>query len=558
VLHELRVENLVLIESARLQLSSGLNVVTGETGAGKTVLTQALNLLLGGRVQSGTVRAGCSEAYVEGVIELPKQIPTELQDLLPVNHGPEVAVARKVLSSGRSRAYIDGRSVNVSDIRQLTSSVLSFYGQHEHRKLMLQDQQLEILDSFCSAEQGDLRRQCAKLYAQVTLLSKQLQELEERSAERAREVDLLSFELNEIESLDPTVEDEQALERELEKLSQIDAVRAAIEHAKAAVTGSDSEGDSGIDRVVESAEMLSSVSQLDSELSSLSNRFNALVVELSELAAESRAYAEQIEVDPQRKSQIEERLTEYDRIKRKHGGSVIAVLEHLDICRKQLKLQVSSKEQQESLKAELDKCSRELKTVAQAMSDARAKAAKQLKEKIEKLLSELAMGESQFEAVLELAESVSATGQDRVELMISANRGMPLAKLRETASGGELSRIMLALLTGSSSSDLGTKSKTLVFDEIDAGIGGKTAATVGKYLSSLSKARQTLCITHLPQVAASADRHFCISKVTGTELTTTEVCQLDADGVLNELVRMLGADPKDQAAVTHAKELLGV
>ena len=559
VLLELRVENLLLIERAELRLAPGLNVITGETGAGKTMLAHALDLLLGGKARSGIVRPGASEAYVEGVFELPDALRGELGERLPEG-AEEVVLARRVSASGRTRALLCGRTVPVDDLRDVAASLVAFYGQHEHRKLTVASAQLELLDGFCGVKHLEARAALGGVYAEVRRLEGSLVELRERAGARDRELDLLEFELAEIEAAAPSEDEEASLLAERGRLRHLEALRTAAFVAAGALDGEDGgegfEGGAGgssgglAGALAGGERELDGIDGVDPALDALAERFKALVLEADDLAGELRRYGGGLEGEPGRLEVVEERLAAIDRLKRKHGGTVAAVLAHGERCRIRRDELANAEVALEEATAALERARADLGARAKKLHTTRAKAAPKLAAGVRARLAELAMEGASFEIALGEREP-GPTGADAVEFLIAPNPGVPAAPLREIASGGELSRVMLALLgTANDGSDA-----TLVFDEVDAGIGGQTARAVGDQLRTLGDGRQVLCITHLPQIASLAARHFSIAKDTGVEPARTTVTELADRDVVGELVRMLGADSGDLAARRHAQEL---
>ena len=555
MLLELRIENLLLIERAELRPGDGLTAITGETGAGKTVLAHALDLLLGGKPRSGIVRPGASEAYVEGVFELPPGLldQPELADLRERvgEELDEIVLARRVSAEGRSRAFVQGRSATAADLQALGGRMVAFFGQHEHRRLTLASAQLDLLDGFCGREQLELRAALGAAHTRMRELEGTLAELRERAGTRDRDLDLLSFEIEEIEELDPSEEEKQSLVAERSRLRQLDGLLAAAGAGAEAIAPSGD--DPGVAALLAGTESLAqAVTGADAELDALAERLAALRLEAEDLGAELRRYADSLEAEPGRLDVVEERLELYDRLERKHGGTVAAVLAHAERCRAERTRLERAEVETERAEAALVEARAERDQLAGRLGAARRKAAPKLAEQVLEELSSLAMEGASFEVVLEPREEVGPSGAERVELMLAPNPGVPAAPIREAASGGELSRVMLALMTVAGTGE----SRTLVFDEVDAGVGGQTARAVGERLRALGDTRQVLCITHLPQIAALASAHFRIEKSAETDTALTTVEALQGDGVVAELCRMLGAEATDKAARRHAKDLL--
>jgi DNA repair protein RecN (Recombination protein N) len=558
MLQELRVENLLLIDRAELRLAPGLNVLTGETGAGKTLLAQALDLLLGGRAGSGVVRGGAAEAYVEGVFSMPASM-RELE-ILPTG-AEEIVLARRVWPDGRTRAYVCGRSATVGDLRELGGALVSFYGQHEHRRLMLSTVQLEVLDGFCGAEVASLRTAVGEAYARVRAVEERMAELEAVAAGRERELDLLAFELEEIERVAPSEDEARELGEERERLRHLETLRGAAAGGADAI--SPDEGGGAAELLAGAAALVQSAAGFDAQLAELTERLAALAYEAQDVGAGLRSYALGLEGSPGRLEEVEERLAQFARLERKHGGSIGEVLAHAERCRARRDELERAEVALDELSAEAGAARADLDRLAGELSDRRRREAPALAASVRERLAELAMPEARFEVELRPREGgCGPRGADAVELMIAPNPGMPAGPLREIASGGELSRVMLAILSvahGAAGSPDASKNPTgplLVFDEIDAGIGGHTARAVGEHLRALAAGRQILCITHLPQVAAMAARHFTIVKHLGAEPARTTVTALGGDDVVGELVRMLGADEGDRGATRHARQLL--
>jgi DNA repair protein RecN (Recombination protein N) len=577
MLHELRVENLLLMERAELALAPGLNVLTGETGAGKTLLAHALDLLLGGRARTAAVREGAAEAYVEGVFSLPAQLQPKDRERIPEG-AEEVVLARRVRPDGRTRAYVCGRSATLADLRDLGSRLLAFYGQHEHRKLMLAAAQLDVLDAHCGEGQLALRARVGHAYQRVRGLEQRVAQVRELAGARERELDLVAFELQEIEALSPSEEEERALVAERERLRNLELLRSAAAAGAEAVAPESGAG--AAELLAGAAAGMAAAAAADPELAALSERLLALRYEAEDVGGELRSYLLRLERDLTgpadgtgglvRLEEVQERLAQLARLQRKHGGGIAEVLRHAERFRGRRDELLHADATLQAAEDELVQAREELERLATTLGAARRGAAPELAAAVRDRLSELAMPGARFEVELRARpDGCGPRGADTVEFVIAPNPGLAAGPLREIASGGELSRVMLALLgvahgdlasEGSPAEDAGPEaeesSPLLVFDEIDAGIGGHTARAVGEHLRALARGRQILCITHLPQVAAFAARHFTIVKDAAAVPARTSVGALAGEQVVGELVRMLGAGEDDSAAGQHARALL--
>ena len=556
MLHELRIENLLLIERAELRFEDGLNAITGETGAGKTVLAHSLDLLMGGKARPQIVRPGASEAYVEGVFALPPGLfaaaeLAELAERLPED-AEEIVLGRRIGASGRTSAFVQGRSASAVDLRALGSRLLAFYGQHEHRKLVLSSAQLEILDGFAGEHHLERRAEYRAVHAEVGQAERELAGLREREGARERDLDLLRFELAEIDAAGPDPGEEEELAVERDRLRHAESLRTAAAGALAAISGADDDGGARGAMGVSEGE-LGGVASVDPRLDAVAEQVRGITVELDDAASALRGYLEGIEADPERLEQVEERLTALDRLKRKHGGSIESVLAHADRCRSEIERLENAEDLAADLERRLEAAAKRRAGLGGELAAARAKSAKHLERRVAKELDALAMEGASVEVRLEPhPDGFGPNGSETVEFLVATNPGIPASPLRDAASGGELSRIMLALTSLGAAGGAGT----VVFDEIDAGIGGNTARAVGEKLRGLGAERQLICITHLPQVASQANAHFRIVKESARGSSRATVERVDGEELVAEIVRMLGGDRGDDVASRHARELL--
>ncbi|HEY2716377.1 MAG TPA: DNA repair protein RecN [Solirubrobacterales bacterium] len=557
MLRELRIENLLLIERAELRLGEGLNAITGETGAGKTVLAHSLDLLTGGKAKSQIVRPGAEEAWVEGVFDLPPGLLeepelAELAERLP-GGAEEIVLGRRVSAAGRTSAFVAGRAATAADLKLLGGRLIAFFGQHEHRRLTIASTQLDVLDGFVGEEQLELRGRYAETHRECLRLEAELAELREREGSRERDLDLYRYELAEIEAVEPDPGEREAIGAERERLRHAEGLREAAGGAHAALAGAEEDGGGAAAALAQAQAALAGSDGVDPGLDALAERVAALAVELGDVGSELRDYGEGVEADPAALLAIEERLEAIDRLERKHGGSVEAVLAHAERCREEIARLEGAGERGAEAEAALAAAHERREQLGAELSAARAAAAAPLEERVATELESLAMAGATLQVVLEAhAEGFGPSGRETVELRLAPNPGIEPAPIRDAASGGELSRVMLAL------SGLGRAGSagTLVFDEIDAGVGGNTARVVGERLRALGAGRQVLCITHLPQVASLAEVHFRLEKDLEGDAASARVERLAGEGVVAEISRMLGGGDDDGAATEHARQLL--
>ncbi len=557
MLRELRIENLLLIERAELRLGRGLNAITGETGAGKTVLAHSLDLLMGGKARPQIVRPGAEEAWVEGVFDLPPGLLDEtemgeISERLPEG-ADEVVLGRRVSANGRTSAFVAGRAASASDLKLLGGRLLAFYGQHEHRKLTISSAQMDVLDGFAGAGHLGLREKYRQAHRECLRLEAELAELRERDGSWERDLDLYRYELSEIEEVAPDPDEQAELESERERLRHAEALREAATGAHAAALGDEEDGGGAAGALARAEALVQGVAGVDANLDALSRRLSTLAIELADVAGELRGYLDGLEADPGRLAGVEERLDALDRLQRKHGGSVESVLAHAERCRAEIARLENAEGRSAKAEAALVEAAAQRAKLGEKLGKARTKAAPRLEQEVVGELERLAMPGARLEVVLEPhPDGFGANGSETVELRLAPNPGLEPAPLRDAASGGELSRVMLAL----SGFGGGAGAGTLVFDEIDAGVGGQTARAVGERLRALGEDRQVLCITHLPQVASLADTHFTLEKDVSGERASACVRRLAGEGVVEEIRRMLGGEHSDEAATRHARELL--
>ncbi|MCB0827804.1 MAG: DNA repair protein RecN [Solirubrobacterales bacterium] len=557
MLRELRIENLLLIERAELLFGEGLNVLTGETGAGKTVLAHSLDLLMGGKAKRGIVRPGAPEAWVEGVFDLPvgwrdDPLLAEALDRLPAG-SEEIVLGRRVSSGGRTSAFLGGRAATAADLGRLGGRLIAFYGQHEHRRLTIGSAQLAMVDGAGGDPQRDRLDRYQQLYEQHRTAGRKLQSLLERDRARERDLDLLRFELDEIDAARLESGERDGLDAERERLRHAEGLSEAAALAGACIAG-DGESEGARGQLARASQALASVTGFDRALDPLIDRVESLSLELEDAGVDLARYRDGIEADPDRLAEVEQRLELIDRLQRKHGGTFEAVMAHADRCRSEIESLEHSEDRERELREAVERLGTERAEAAAELSAGRREAAQGLASDVTGDLEALAMpGAALTIELVERDDGPGPGGAESVEFMLTPNPGMEKMPLRDTASGGELSRVMLAL----AGRETGDRDRVLVFDEIDAGIGGNTAAAVGERLHEVAGSGQVIAITHLAQVASRADHHFAIDKDSGAEPATATVSAISGEDRIAEIRRMLGADGESEAATTHARELVG-
>ena len=544
MLRELRIENLLLIERAELRLGEGLNAITGETGAGKTVLAHSLDLLMGGKARPQIVRPGAEEAWVEGVFDLPQGLLAEpelaeVAERLPEG-AEEIVLGRRVSASGRTAAFLAGRAASAADLKLLGGRLLAFYGQHEHRKLTISSAQMEVLDGFAGAEHLALREPTARRTASARGSRRSWPSCASATAAASATSISTATSSRRSRRWRPT----RPRGRAVQPSASGCATRRGCARRQAAPWPAPPEPTrtaAGRRAPWPRPNRCCTVSAASMPSSTRWPSGSApLAVELGDVAAELRGYLDGIEADPGRLAAVEERLEAIDRLQRKHGGSVESVLAHAERCRAEIeRLEGAETRGAEAQAALAEAEARREKLGKQLSKGAGRRRRRPCGSESPRSSSAWRCRAPSLEVELEPhPEGFGPNGCETVELRISPNPGMAPAPLRDAASGGELSRVMLAL----SGLGEGAGAGTLVFDEIDAGVGGKTARVVGERLRALGEARQVLCITHLPQVASLAPTHFRLEKDSSGERAAATVQHLDGEDVVEEIRRMLGGE----------------
>jgi DNA repair protein RecN (Recombination protein N) len=554
MLAELRIVNFALIEQLSLQFQSGFTALTGETGAGKSLLIDAIALLVGGRASTDQIRSGEDEAQLEGAFHLPDTHPLlqrlRLQDIIGRNESE--LILRRVLSrSGRHRVYVNGSLCPLRVLEDLGGTLVDIHGQHEQQSLLAPAKQLDALDGFGGLY--ELRGRHEQAYRVWKELRTQLDALESDVVDRARRESLLRFQVQEIEQAGLQPDEETQLRSEQQRLVHAHRLR---ELAHEAYVDLQSDEQAVLTRLGRIGRTLAELARTDPTVGDCEQAVTESAIQLKDLAGRLRDYAELLEANPDRLTVIEDRLDMIQRLKKKYGGSVEAVIATGRLVREELDLLDNSEERTVGLTARLDEEARRLQTLTQQLSKKRVASAKRMTTLVGTELAALKMEEADFQVTVssdESTEGLGPAGQDRVEFLLSSNRGEPPRPLSRVASGGELSRIMLALKTVLAEMD---HVPVLVFDEIDAGVGGATAAAMGMRLRKLGSFHQVFCITHLPQVASQAEHHLLVEKGLESQRTSTSVRALKGMGREEEIARMLSGPTITKKVRETAAELI--
>lgn len=549
---ELSVENLAIIDRATLQLGPGLTVLTGETGAGKSLLIDALELALGERADTEMVRAGARSASVSVAFDLSSSPDAALRcdELGVALEDGTLFVQREVMAEGRSQSRISGRLAPVSVLKQIGQSFVDLHGQHDHQSLLFPDRHLSFLDQWIGMPTAELLARVGATFERVRSVRARLESLRTNARDREHALDLLRYQVAEIEQVSPNPGEADEVEAQISRLQHIEKLSHAAYSAHSALCEQDN---SALDLLGRSVADLEDAARFDPALAEILAPLQECRIQLDEALRSLSSYAQSLDADPAQLEELAGRLDALKRLRRKYGDDEAAVLAFLDSARSRLAELENSEAGEGQLVAELEQLTSKLIGEAAELSALRREKGAAFSSLVEGQLKDLALERARFEVVFRPKEP-DQTGSDDAEFFFTANPGEPLRPLSRIASGGEVSRLMLAI-----KSVLAGKAgvPTLVFDEVDTGLGGRVASTLGRKLEELSRSYQVLVISHLPQVAACAGTHFKIEKVESDGRTVTQVRRLSADERVHEIARMVGGETVTPAAVENARDLLG-
>jgi len=543
MLRELKVSNFAIIDELTITFSEGLTVLSGETGAGKSIIIGALGLILGERAYSEMIKTGRSTATVEASFDIPESLDIKAPGY---DGSGSVTIKRVISNAGKSKAYLNGQAVNVQSLAELGKGLVDVHGQHEHQSLLSTDNQTLLLDRYGELEAD--RNKVAELYELASSIRRKLDALRRNAKDREQRVDLLRFQVSEIEGASLESGEDTRLNEEFEILSNLGKLRELTEQSYEQLYSSEG---SAVERASSSLKSLSEAAAIDNELSGAMESLSQANALLEDAAFTVRDMRDKYEMDPARLDYIQERIEDIGRLKKKYGETIEDILRYGAKASEELDTLENAEESAESLEQELGQRQEELEKAALSLSASRKKVAAGLEKAVIRELNGLALENSSFKVSFEEAE-VTSSGMDSMEFLFSANKGEVVKPLGKVASGGELSRIMLAMKTVLREVD---NIPVLVFDEVDAGIGGKTATSVAARLEQAGSNRQVLCITHLPQIAARGGTHLMIEKSALGNGTAVSVRNLSGSERTEEIARMLSGSVTD-ASLKHAKELL--
>jgi len=554
MLTELRIKNFAIIESLSLPLAPGLNVLSGETGAGKSIIVGALSLLLGERANSDLVRTGADRATVEGVFETEdrSEIAAALDERgIDLDDG-RIVLKREVTLTGRTRGWINGTTVPAGVLAEVGRLLVNIHGQHEAQSLLEPDSQRRILDAF--AEATELAGRVRSAFDALAQARGDITELEARRADAERRADYLRHVVREIEDAKPSPGEDARLEDEARRLEHADELRSLAETVAESLEGRGTEGEGILERMAQVHRAIGGLLRIDETVARLQELYDTGYYALEELAREADAYARQVDLDPDRLIEVQQRRDMIFRLLKKYGPVLEDVIETGRRSRAELDLVDSAAFDLRQLRSRERTAGDHLLSAATALTTARQGAAGRLSHEVDLLLPDLGLVDGHFAIALEHRSEPGPDGAEDVEFRVTLNVGHDARALSRVASGGELSRVMLALTTILARAD---RVPTLVFDEVDAGIGGRVGSEVGGTLRRVAMHHQVFAISHLPQIASCAHHHIVVSKGARGGVTTADVHVVDGESRIHEIARMLGGDPEREVSRAHARELLG-
>lgn len=553
MLEHLHIRNVALIKESEISFGDGLNILTGETGAGKSMIIDSLQFALGGRAGKDFLRHGEKQAAVEALFSVQSQALTEKlaeNGIVPEEDGT-LLITRTLSEAGKSVCRINGSTVTVGMLKEIAEDMIDIYGQHEHQSLLNPVKHIRLLDRFCGAGFDEAMEEYKNSRQRLKDLEKQLTILIGDESQREQRMDMLLFQKEEIEAAELQEGEEDALLEQKKRLSSMERLIRLTGESVTLLYDGDDRAPSACDQLGDALAKLQEAAEYDAALSPLADALADGYAAVEDCARELKREAEEQEADPEELERIEERLQLFYKLKRKYGGSIEAVLEFYEKAVQELEFLSNSSEKAAELSAKKAAEEKRLSALAETLTARRRATAEQVEEQIETALHDMEMKHARFHIQIEEKADWGADGKDKVEFLISANAGEPLKPLAKIASGGEMSRVMLALKTVLVDAD---EIGTFIFDEIDTGVSGRTARRVGEKMRFLGGKRQLLCITHLPQIAAMADNHFLIEKESDAGETVTRVTALDEEGAVREVARLM--NDVTETTLAAARELL--
>lgn len=555
MLTHLHMKNFALIDELSLDFYPGLNVLTGETGAGKSILIGGINHVLGDRASSDQVRSGADKALIEAVFSTAslKDTLTQIMDSYGIDWEEETIISREISKSGRNICRINGRTVPLAALKNISSVLVDLHGQHSHQSLLRPEQHMRLLDEFGDEELLQVKNHFHNIFHKCKKIKEDIKSYGSTTEDRQHQLELLRHQAEEIEQASLSSEEEEALNQKLLLMDNMEKLLYSINNAYMNIYGGESFDDSIVDRLNSITRELSALVKLDDKLSFFVNTMEETKNNLTELGHELYSYLDSLQYSPEEREEVESRLETYRRLKRKYGSTVEEVLSFAENCQEEISELEKNEKTFNELQEQLSSLEKELENTAASLSQKRRQTAQNLEQEVNDTLNELAFEGGKFSVDFRPLENVNSSGREEIEFLFSANPGEPLKPLVKIISAGEMARVMLALKSILAEQD---EIPTLVFDEIDSGIGGKTIYKVAEKLSKLSERHQVICVTHSPHIASAANYQYHIYKKLEESRTITRVKLLQDEERISEVARLLDGSINNEITRKHAEELL--
>ncbi|WP_304941905.1 DNA repair protein RecN [Vallitalea guaymasensis] len=554
MLIHLHVKNYALIDEINVDFDDNLNILTGETGAGKSIIIGSINAVLGGKVSKDMIRTGCDSALIELLFYVDNNVVLSKLHEYDINmdNNKELLITRKININGRSVFRMNGQVVTTSIVKDISTKLIDIHGQHEHQSLLNKKNHLSLLDTFCGVDVLELKEKLREKYAYYMELSSKIDHFMLDEHTRKKEISFLEYEINEITSANLIIGEDEKLKEEYTLLSNGKKIIKSMSEIHTYVNGDSTNMTGAIDQIGQAVRLLSGIKTLDKNIMNMEEQISNIEIMLSDFNRDINDYISSFELDESRYFEIEDRIDLINNLKMKYGDTIEEILKYKEEKEKYLEELINHEEHLNQINKEIDTLKNEIEVYCGDLTKIRKEKAKHISKLIVNALRHINLLNTNFIIEVNRANKFNSNGWDEIEFLISTNVGEPLKSLSKVASGGELSRIMLAIKSVLAGSD---DIESLIFDEIDTGISGKTAGLVAEKLVQISKEHQVICITHLAQIAAMGDAHFIIQKKVKDNVTHTLINKLDKESSINELARLLGGIKITDAVIANAKEM---
>ena len=554
MIESLYIKNVALIEEMNVDFTKGLNILSGETGAGKSIIIDSINFLMGNRIGKDFIRTGEEEALVSGAFFLENEIiVNNIKELgIEIEEDNLILINRKINTSSKGSIKINGKTITLSMLKEISQYLIDFHGQHEHQSLLKSSKHIELLDRFCGNDFDKIKLNLKENLQNYKEINEKLNLISGSDIERNSKIDFLKFQIEEIEEANLKEDEEEELVKERKFLSNMESLIKSSSKVLELIYSGNNGNESAIDKLYEASGLISNISENDNEALEFFESIEGITAELDDLIRRVRKYNSNLENDPERLDEINERLELIYKLKRKYGKTIAEIISFLNKTQEEFDFLINSTKLLEQYNKEINDILTKIKENCLKLHDIRLKNAKIIEEQIENHLKDLGMKSAKFKISITETEEFNINGNDKVEFMITPNVGEPLKQLSKIASGGEMSRVMLSLKTVLAGVD---NIGTFIFDEIDSGVSGRAAQMVAQKLAVLANKKQILCITHLPQIAAMSHSHYLIEKSTNGNNTKTTLSKLSEKNIIEELARLIGGAAITENTLNAAKEL---